>query len=383
MVKDLSKVILPGQTIGIIGGGQLGKMMAISAKEMGFLVGILDPDPNCPASQVADWQIKAKYDNQESINLLAKRSDVISYEFENIDSEVLKHKELIGKVPQGIKLLEISQNRQFEKEFLHQESLPIAKYKIIDKPNLLDEATKFIGYPCVLKTTQGGYDGKGQVVLRDDSDKARAIELLKQGKCVLEEWIEFEKEISVIISRNSAGEISIFPIAENTHINNVLFTSLVPALVPDFCEKEAESIAIKIANGLEVSGTLTVELFVTTTGNLIVNEIAPRPHNSGHYSINACNFSQFDTHILGICNWSMPKIKLFEKTIMINLLGSEQTRAIEKLTTLPNWHFHFYGKKEEKEGRKMGHVTVVSDNIDQTFNDIKNSGIWINEEMTK
>ncbi len=376
MVTLLINPILPSQTVGIIGGGQLGQMMAQSAKEKGFVVGILDPNDNCPAAQVCDFHIQAPYDDVLAIEKLANQSDVLTYEFENVDAKVLEPYDKIGKLPQGLKLLKISQNRQFEKEFLVQHNIPVSPFEVIHSVDELKKALKVIGFPSVLKTIVGGYDGKGQIVLRSEEDIKDCQELLKNATCILEKWVSFEKEISVIISNNKRQEISVFPVAENKHVNNILFTSIAPARISEACAKEAISLAKRISKELEACGTITIEMFVTETEELVVNEIAPRPHNSGHYTIESCSASQFDTHILGICQWAMPNIKSFSDVVMVNLIGDEQSKAKQVVSEKNNWNFHFYGKKDEKPGRKMGHITILSNSISETLTEIQNQDIW-------
>jgi len=375
-VKTLNKVILPGQTIGIIGGGQLGQMMALSAKEKGFVVGVLDPSEDCPASQVCDWHIVADYGDQSAIEELASQSDILTYEFENVNADVLAPYEKLGKLPQGTKLLKISQNRQLEKEFLVEHNIPVAPFIILKSIDELKQNISTIGFPSVVKTIVGGYDGKGQVVLRDEQDIEKTKELFEQSHCILEKWVPFEKEVSVVISNNLANEVSVFPLAENTHVNNILFTTIAPATVSENCQKRAIELAKTISRELNACGTIAIEMFVTKEEDILVNEIAPRPHNSGHYTIEACSVSQFDTHILGVCQWAMPDVKTFSPSVMVNLIGDEQTKAKQVVSEKKDWYFHFYGKKVEKPGRKMGHITILSKSVLQTLQDIQQENIW-------
>ena len=383
MVNHLNKTILPGQTIGIIGGGQLGQMMALSAKEKGFKVGVLDPSEDCPASQVSDWHIIANYDDSKAIETLANQSDILTYEFENVDATVLAPYEAQGKLPQGLTLLKITQNRQLEKEFLSKHQIPIAPFEIIHSKEELNHALETIGFPSVLKTIVGGYDGKGQVVLHTDKEIKEAAQLLNSNICILEKWVPFEKEVSVIISNNLKGEISVFPLAENSHEDNILFTSVAPARVSDTCRDNAVALAKTINKELNACGTIAIEMFVTKDEDILVNEIAPRPHNSGHYTIEACSFSQFDTHILGITQWCMPDVEQFSPAIMVNLIGDEQTRAKQAVTEKKDWYFHFYGKKVEKPGRKMGHITILSNSVLDTLEDIQQDNIWQKRGINK
>lgn len=295
--------IIPGQTVGIIGGGQLGRMMAISAKEMGFRVAVLDPVPNSPCGQVADIEITAEYNDIEAIRRLANVSDVITYEFENIDADALNWLVEHSYVPQGSELLTITQDRATEKKAITDAGLPVAPYVEVQSAEELFAGIETIGIPCVLKTRRGGYDGKGQFVIRSKEDSEQALSLLQMGPCVLESWLSFEKEISVIVTRNGLEEIAVFPVAENIHVDNILHETIVPARIPAHVAQKAIAYARVLADYFGLIGTLAVEMFLTKEGDIYINELAPRPHNSGHYTINACATSQFQQHIRAVCNW--------------------------------------------------------------------------------
>ncbi|EOD6225615.1 5-(carboxyamino)imidazole ribonucleotide synthase [Enterococcus hirae] len=371
------KPLLPGSTIGIVGGGQLGLMMAISAKEMGFKVRVLDPVTNCPAAQVADWYIQGTYDDTFALEELARRTDVITYEFENVSVEALNAISSMSFIPQGTDLLAITQDRLLEKSFLETNNIVIAPYATIVSPTDIQDAIDGIGYPCVLKTTRGGYDGKGQYVLKSRADLAPAMDLLREGTCVLEAWIPFEKEISILVAGNGQGDYSTFPVVENIHRNNILHETIAPAAIADEVVEEAERIARVIAEGMSLSGVLCIEMFLTKTGGLYVNELAPRPHNSGHYSIEACSMSQFDAHIRGICGWPLSKkVRLLSEAVMVNVLGEQLLESYHLIDKKPDWQFHFYGKAQAKKGRKMGHITIVTEDIQQTLDEIKKTNIW-------
>lgn len=374
---NLVKPLLPGSTIGIVGGGQLGLMMAISAKEMGFKVGVLDPVTNCPAAQVADWYIQGTYDDTFALEELARRTDVITYEFENVSVEALNAISSMSFIPQGTDLLAITQDRLLEKSFLETNNIVIAPYATIVNPTDIQDAIDGIGYPCVLKTTRGGYDGKGQYVLKSRADLAPAMDLLREGTCVLEAWIPFEKEISILVAGNGQGDYSTFPVVENIHRNNILHETIAPAAIADEVVEEAERIARVIAEGMSLSGVLCIEMFLTKTGGLYVNELAPRPHNSGHYSIEACSMSQFDAHIRGICGWPLSKkVRLLSEAVMVNVLGEQLLESYHLIDKKTDWQFHFYGKAQAKKGRKMGHITIVTEDIQQTLDEIKKTNIW-------
>lgn len=349
------------KTIGIIGGGQLGQMMAISAIYMGHKVITLDPARDCPASKVSEI-IVAPYHDVTALRQLAERCDVLTYEFENVDADGLDEVIDAGQLPQGTDLLRISQNRIFEKDFLAKKAgVLVAPYKVVTSS--LDLEGLDLDKDYVLKTATGGYDGHGQKVIREEADLVEARNLANSAECVLEEFIDFDLEISVLISGNGT-DYTVFPVQENIHRNNILYKTIVPARISDDLVNQAKSMALKIAQQLQLAGTLCVEMFVAGD-QILVNEIAPRPHNSGHYSIEACNFSQFDTHILGILGQPLPTIDLLSPATMINVLGQDLTAAQQFVQENPSAHLHLYGKLEAKHNRKMGHVTVLGCEYDR------------------
>lgn len=377
MGSNLNNIHLPGETIGIIGGGQLGQMMTASAKEKGFKVIILDPTSNCPAAQVADEQIVAEYDDLSALLELAKKCDVLTYEFENVDAETINEVKKYTDVPQGTKALIVTQNRIREKGFLVDNHFPVVEHSIVSSPADFDMAIKKIDYPAILKTVEGGYDGKGQILLEDEHfDSQEVSQLIKSGICILEKKISLFKEVSVVISANLAGEHSVFPVIENEHRENILHLSNCPAQIKEETKQECYEVAKKIANELHLVGTMCIEFFISAEHQVFVNEIAPRPHNSGHLTIEACNVSQFATHILGVCGWPMPKVKLFEPAVMVNLLGQHLMPAKQDIIKHVDWYFHDYGKTDSKHNRKMGHITILTDDIQKTKNLINNDPIW-------
>lgn len=376
MINLTKRFISPGKTIGIIGGGQLGRMMALAAKQAGFRIIVLEPGPDSPCGQIADEQIIASYDDRKALQRLADKSDVITYEFENIDYEALHWLTEKAYVPQGAEIIRITQDRVLEKSALVDAGVTVAPYAIIQKEEDIPAAIEKLGYPVVLKTARGGYDGKGQVVIKKEEDITEAVQLLQHGICVLESWIPFEKEISVIITRTPDGDGKAFPVAENIHVNNILHETIVPARITATVEEKAYKLAEQIAEHLNLVGTLAVEMFLTEDGSLFVNELAPRPHNSGHYTIEACDISQFAQHIRAICDWPLKEPTLLKPVVMINVLGQHVDDLIEKIPQKQDWSVHFYGKKEAKHNRKMGHVTVLTDDIEETLHDLYDSQIW-------
>ncbi|TCW54486.1 5-(carboxyamino)imidazole ribonucleotide synthase [Bacillus thuringiensis] len=377
----MTRIILPGKTIGIIGGGQLGRMMALAAKEMGYKIAVLDPTKNSPCAQVADIEIVAPYDDLKAIQHLAEISDVVTYEFENIDYRCLKWLEKHAYLPQGSQLLSKTQNRFTEKNAIEKAGLPVATYRLVQNQDQLTEAITELSYPSVLKTTTGGYDGKGQVVLRSEADVDKARDLANAAECILEKWVPFEKEVSVIVIRSVSGETKVFPVAENIHVNNILHESIVPARITEELSQKAIAYAKVLADELELVGTLAVEMFATADGEIYINELAPRPHNSGHYTQDACETSQFGQHIRAICNLPLGETNLLKPVVMVNILGEHIEGVLRQVNRLTGCYLHLYGKEEAKAQRKMGHVNILNDNIEVALEKAKSLHIWDHQEQ--
>jgi len=387
------QVLLPGSTIGILGGGQLGRMLALSGRAMGYRFITLDPTSDSPCGQVADEQIIAAFDNLEAARELAHKSDVITYEFENVDAVITELLMKEAYVPQGSKLLYTTQHRLREKQAIEAAGVKVAPYRQIDSVETLQEAVQAFGMPCVLKTATGGYDGKGQWVIRSHEEIPEAYETLAKARTelVLEQFIHFDKELSVIAARSPRGEVKAFAPAENIHVDNILHLSIVPARVSDSISKRAEELAIRISEGLNIVGLIAVEMFLTVDGELYVNELAPRPHNSGHYTMEACRTSQFEQHIRAICNLPLGSTELMTPVVMVNILG-------EHVEPLMKWmagqadplaesadnkfngitpKIHLYGKSEAKHKRKMGHINLLTNNVDRALEWVDQMGIWL------
>lgn len=372
----MTKIIYPGQTIGIIGGGQLGRMMALAAKESGFKVAVLEPAMDSPCGQVADIRIVAPYDDEAALEELAEVSDIITYEFENIDYEGLKRLSQMAYVPQGAELVRITQNRITEKEAIVKAGCPVAPYIVAKTYEELVANIDSIGYPCIVKTARGGYDGKGQQLLNSTEDLPLAKELFTHSQCIAEGFVPFVKEVSVIVQRNGHGESYCQPVGENIHVHHILHETIVPARITESTAQAAEREALKIADYLHLVGTLAVEMFVLEDGSIVINELAPRPHNSGHYSIEACNVSQFHQHIRAVCGWPLRKPQLWAPSIMVNVLGQHVVPLSNSIAKYPEWSIHLYGKAEAKVNRKMGHVTIMTKDLEATLQQIESSGIW-------
>lgn len=388
LISESVKVFPSGATIGILGGGQLGRMMTLSGTAMGYRFITLEPTENSPCGQVAQ-QIVAGYDDQNAARQLAEECDVITYEFENVDAEVAALLENEAYVPQGSRLLYTTQHRLREKRAIEAAGVPVAPYREITSAEDMSAAVEALGVPCVLKTVTGGYDGKGQRVIRDRETALTAYEELASlgTELVLEQFVTFDCEISVIAARNPQGEIRTFPPAENVHVNNILHTSVVPARVSSELQLEAQQLAAKIAESMGAVGLLAVEMFVTRDGQLYVNELAPRPHNSGHYTMEACSTSQFEQHVRAICGLPLADTCLLSPVVMVNVLGEHIEAVIDRfakkdadadeLGIVPK--LHLYGKAEAKTGRKMGHINLLCHDVQHALDWIDKTNIWRNE----
>jgi 5-(carboxyamino)imidazole ribonucleotide synthase len=376
---NLSKrVILPGQTIGIIGGGQLGRMMALAAKAMGYRIAVLDPEPDSPCGQVSDEKVVGAYDDLSAIKKLAELSDVITYEFENIDAAALAWLCENAYTPQGTKLLDISQDRIKEKSAIQGAGVQVAPFAVIHSLAEVYDNMERLGYPAVLKTSRGGYDGKGQLVIKEEQDIENTAALLEHGPCVLEKWVPFKKEISVILTGSINGETAVFPVAENIHFDNILHQTVVPARISERAKDKAIQYAKKLAQEFQLVGTLAVEMFLTDDDEIYINELAPRPHNSGHYTIEACETSQFEQQIRAVCNLPLASTDLLKPAVMVNILGEHQAMVLESMPEMKDWKIHFYGKKDPKAKRKMGHVTILRESVETAIEEASKSNIWNN-----
>ncbi|MBQ4816948.1 5-(carboxyamino)imidazole ribonucleotide synthase [Bacillus pumilus] len=368
------QTIFPNATIGIIGGGQLGRYMAVSAKQMGYRAAVLDPVTQSPCGQVADTEITAAYSDLDGIRQLAEISDVVTYEFENIDYDALNQLKEEANLPQGSELLLLTQNRETEKKGIVDAGCEVAPYRIVHDEKELEDAVTVLGLPAVLKTCRGGYDGKGQYVIKEKGQLHEASALLTHGTCILESWVPFQMELSVIVTRSIHGEIAVFPVAENIHKHNILFQSIVPARVDESIQEKAKALATTLAEKLGLVGTLAVELFLTNEGELLVNELAPRPHNSGHYTLDLCETSQFEQHVRAICGLPLGGTALLSEGMMVNLLGDEVDIPKEHPELLKEAKLYLYGKHEVKAGRKMGHMTFMKQLDDEWMTNI--TKIW-------
>ncbi len=346
--------LAPGATIGILGGGQLGRMLSVAAARLGFKAHIFEPGANPPAGQVADAVTTAAYDDTDALTAFAEAVDVITYEFENIPTEALDILESHRPIRPNRRALAVSQDRLTEKDFLRELGLMTAPYAAVDSAEELTKALEEIGTPSILKTRRFGYDGKGQLRLSADTDPAAAMDQMKGAPSILEGFVEFSIEASVIAARNAAEEVSCFDPGENVHRDGILHSTTVPARLSNAQRTDAVLLAGRILNALDYVGVMGVELFVTT-GGLIVNEIAPRVHNSGHWTQNATTIDQFEQHIRAVAGWPLGDGSRHADVQMENLIGDDVDR-IPDLAAEPATAIHLYGKAEARPGRKMGHV---------------------------
>ena len=346
-----------GATIGILGGGQLGRMLSVAASRLGFKICIFEPGGDCPASHVANYHYKADYSDTEALSNFAKACDVITYEFENIPTQALDIIEAITPIHPNRDALATSQDRFFEKNFLTRIGLQTAPYAAVHDAETLEQAIDQIGTPAILKTRRMGYDGKGQSRLMSPDDAQQALADMAGAEAVLEGFIDFSHEVSVIGTRAPDGAIACFDPGENVHRNGILHTTTVPAKLSPSQRTDAVLLTANILNALDYVGTMGVELFVTPTG-LIVNEIAPRVHNSGHWTQQGCCVDQFEQHIRAIAGWPLGDGTRHSNVVMENLIGDDVDRIPEIART--DTAIHLYGKADAKLGRKMGHINTVT-----------------------
>ncbi len=346
-----------GDTIGILGGGQLGRMLSVAASRLGFKTCIFEPGGDCPASHVANYHFKADYDDENALRAFAEAVDVITYEFENIPTSALDLLETLRPIHPGRAALATSQDRLVEKTFLQDLGLTTAPFADVTDATSMDAAITSIGTPAILKTRRMGYDGKGQARVMQPGDAATALAAMAGAPAILEGFIDFTHEVSVIGARAADGAIACFDPGENVHKDGILDTTTVPARLTPSQRTDAVLIAAKILNALDYVGVMGLELFVTSNA-LIVNEIAPRVHNSGHWTQNGCAVDQFEQHIRAVAGWPLGDGSRHSNVIMENLIGADVDKLPEIAKT--DAAIHLYGKADAKPGRKMGHVNRVT-----------------------
>jgi 5-(carboxyamino)imidazole ribonucleotide synthase len=359
--------ILPGRTIGIVGGGQLGRMLALAGRRMGYRIHVFDPEPGGPTGQIADAEVCAAYDDVEAAQRFARDVDVVTFEFENIPAETLQaiaHDRPVHPSPQ---VLHVCRHRLREKEFLRKHGFPLTPYEAVSSAEELSRALSKLGTPAVLKTADFGYDGKGQVRLNRDEGLAEVWTGLGRPQGVLEAFVSFTREVSVICARAADGNMLCFGPVENVHARHILDVTTAPAELSPKLARQAVELACAITESLQVVGLLAVEMFVAGD-NLLVNELAPRPHNSGHYSLDACVTSQFEQQVRAVCGLPLGDVAQLRPAAMANLLGDLWQHGEPNWAAcmeLPDVKLHLYGKREPRPGRKMGHLTALAATADQ------------------
>ena len=357
-------MILPGATIGILGGGQLGRMSALAARPLGYRIHIYDPQEDCPAASVADRVFAGAFTEESKLKTFLDSIDVLTFEFENVAPGLLRSLAPDLPIRPSPGILETAQHRVREKLFFREHGLPCAPFHIVRSAEDLAAATADLGFPCVLKTAAFGYDGKGQQTFRKEACWEDIWADFGAPEGVVEKWLTFAHELSVLIARSPSGAMAHFAPAANEHRHHILHTSMVPGPFPEAVQTAAVNLARRVAEALQLEGLLAVEMFLTHEGELVLNEMAPRPHNSGHHTIEACVTSQFEQHIRAICDLPLGDPGLRHPVVMTNLLGDlwqDGEPDWTKVLNDPRQKLHLYGKTDARPGRKMGHFTTLGD----------------------
>ncbi len=359
-------MLLPGSTLGVLGGGQLGRMFALAARVMGYKVVVLDPDPNSPAGQIADIHLKAAYTDEAALLHMGELCDAVTTEFESVPAKSL---EILAKhcfVAPNAAAVNIAQDRLLEKTQAQAFGCDTAPFANIEDEASLADAWSKINGPALLKTRRLGYDGKGQARVNSFDDLVAAYDQLGRVPCLLEGFLPLSQEISIVLARNSAGEIAFFPVAENRHAHGILDVSIVPARVPEATAERARQMAARIAEGLDYVGVLAVEFFILDAGRVVLNEMAPRPHNSGHYTLDACATDQFQQQVRALAGLPLGDPRLLSPVVMVNILGDiwRPEPAWDTLFAHPGVQLHLYGKQEARPGRKMGHYNCLAPTLE-------------------
>ena len=363
-------MIAPGQTIGIVGGGQLGRMLALTARRMGYRIAILDPDASCPASPVADLKVTASFEDGNALRRLAEAGDVVTYEFENIPVTSLRQIAALRPVFPDPSILHICQHREREREFLQASGFPGPRFEVVASAGELAAALKKFPGKTRLKSSAFGYDGKGQLALVPDSDPETSWKTIGVPRAVLEEHVPFVREISVLVARDASPQTVVFPPFENRHVDGILERTVFPARIPESMANDALALARQIAEKLQLVGLLAVELFQMADGRLLVNELAPRVHNSGHLTAEACPTSQFEQQLRAVCGLPLGLVSPIGPAVMFNLLGDLWAKGEpdwSPIFALPGASLHLYGKATARPGRKMGHLTIRSGTIEEAI----------------
>jgi 5-(carboxyamino)imidazole ribonucleotide synthase len=363
-------MILPDATLGILGGGQLGRMFTLAAYSMGYRVVVLDPDPHSPAGLIADQHIKADYRDHAALQMLGDECAAVTTEFENVPADSLEYLQQFCTVRPGPGAVRIAQDRIREKTFIRDHGLSTAPFVVIYEAADLEDAIASLQPPLLLKTASLGYDGKGQIRVDTLEEAMVAFEQLGNRPCVLEEMLDLAREISVVLARCNDGRQAVYPVGENRHVNGILDTTMVPASIDAASRNEAVSMAGRLADAMDYCGVLAVEFFITREGELLINELATRPHNSGHFTVDACATSQFEQQLRMLCGLPPGDTQLLSPVVMLNLLGDIWENGEpdwEGVFSEPAAHLHLYGKREARAGRKMGHINTLAADVDSAL----------------
>lgn len=358
-----TQALLVGKTIGVLGGGQLGRMLAQAVRRLGGRIHVYEPQAKCPAGAVADKEVNAAYDDLAALSAFARECDVVTYEFENVPAAPLRAIESLTKLRPHWSVLETAQNRSREKNWLKRNGFPHARFAEVPADGDLVAGIRSVGVPCVVKTADFGYDGKGQLKVMTEADIPAALKRFAGQPVVIEQFVDFSCEVSVVVARSETGEVRVFPMAENIHTNHILDFSIVPARVSPAIAAAAEAMSLQIAEKIGLVGVMGVELFVGRDGTVLVNEMAPRTHNSGHYTMDACATSQFEQQARAICGLPLGPVALLTPVVMVNILGDVWAKGEPKWSVLEaqtGVRLHLYGKAEARPGRKMGHFNVLA-----------------------
>ena len=372
MVTSARKPLAPGAVLGVLGGGQLGRMFSQAAGKMGYKVCVLDPASDSPAAEVSAHHVKAGFDDEAGLHKLAGLCDAVTTEFENVPADSLRF--LQSKIPVSPppEAVEIAQNRNLEKNFFKQHGLPVNACAPITNASQIVQAFDQMSGKAVIKTARFGYDGKGQQVCNSAEQAKAAFEEFGAVECVLEDFVPFDCEVSVVLARDTVGNVETFPVVENQHKNGILDVCIVPARVSDQVLEQAKETAVSLATAMDYVGVMAVEMFVCD-GSISLNEIAPRPHNSGHYTMDACNYSQFDQQVRTLAGLPVGKVVLHQSAVMKNLLGDQilsEGFKWDHLQNIDNSHVHVYGKSAARAGRKMGHVNLLCNSTDLLLKEV-------------
>lgn len=372
----MSNLFIPGQVLGIIGGGHIARMLCASAQKLGFEVGVLDPDEDCPAGQVASWQIISEIKSKQGLKKLSQMCDVVIYEDDSIDEEVLVDLSKKVTIPQGASSIEFPQNRIKERKFLEESNVNIAPYRVVNTLPEVHIAVEEIGFPCILKAAQNGEKHTNTLLIKKIQDIGKGITLIAQGPCIVESHIPKAREVSVIVVGNGDNDPAFFPISEKIKLKTNLYGTVGPVKLPNETAEEIYRIADILAVTLRIRGVLSIEMFINEVGTIYVNHFTFLPKNAGLYTEQACSISQFDAHIRGICGWPIPKVKSRGRWLTIDVKGKEYSKVLGQIPYKKEWFFQFYGYENENPDDIIGHVSFPIKKISEAKAAVIRTHIW-------